>query len=185
MVILAGAPGSGKDLLIKGVRDLGKQHAEIVPKHTSRTRRHDDGDEMICSNDEGYDLEHCDVRYDNYTDRYGLQSAQIWTGLQSGSSQVLVVSNPRAINQLRGIFRDAVSLVYVHGEMSAAEYKKMGSAGKTDEYVRKRVKQYEDAEQFYLSNVLAFDHVLIAAGPPEDLYDQIFRLFRAFRNGAS
>ncbi len=34
-----------------------------------------------------------------------------------------------------------------------------------------------------LKNFRVFDHALINCGIPEDLYDQIFRLFRAYEQG--
>ena len=34
-----------------------------------------------------------------------------------------------------------------------------------------------------IDNFLAFDRVFIFSGAPEDLYDQIFRVFRAYESG--
>lgn len=46
--ILAGNAASGKDELIRAVKDLGKLQAEIIPKFTVRRQEEDDEDEMIC-----------------------------------------------------------------------------------------------------------------------------------------
>jgi len=183
LLIVVGAPGSGKDLLIRAVADLGSQHAQIVPKHTSRQKRADDGDEMICPDDRGYDLDSCDVVYENYGDRYGIESGRIWNGLRHGIFQVAVISNVGAMNKLRELFGPLVILVYVHSQASPEQYR--DSERKTQnqdetEYISRRSQQYRNAFDLYLTNFLAFDHVLINSAEPEDLFDQIFRLFRAY-----
>lgn len=184
--LLVGTPGSGKDLLIRAVKDLGAQHAQIVPKHTSRKRRQDDGQEVICSEDPGYNLEQCDIRYENYGAQYGIMTPQIWEGLHEGIFQVAVVSNVEAINQLREIFGELVVLAYIHSEVDSDEYQHIEAARKSDpgyldtEYVEQRVKNYRLAFDVFLENYLAFNHVLIHSGPTENLYDQMFRLFRAY-----
>jgi hypothetical protein len=185
LFVIVGTPGSGKDLLIRAVNDLGVLHAAIVPKHTSRTKRGDDCEEMICPEDHlDYDLDGCDIQYQNYGDKYGIKSVKIWEGLREGISQVAVVSDLTAIKKLQEIFGEFLVLVYVHSQMSAEEYqleavKYGGDAG----YVKRRVKEYQYAFDFYLRYFLAFNHVLIYTGLDEDLYDQIFRLFRAYERG--
>lgn len=184
LFVIVGTPGSGKDLLIRAVNDLGVLHAAIVPKHTSRAQRDDDSEEMICSDHSDYDLEGCDIQYENYGDKYGVKSARIWEGLMKRVSQVAVVSDLDAIKKLQQIFGEFMVLVYVHSRMEAEEYQRQaaqygGDAG----YVERRVAEYRHAFDIYLKHFLAFNHVLIYAGLREDLYDQIFRLFRAYEHG--
>ena len=181
LVIVVGSPGSGKDLLIRAVNQLGAQHAEIVPKHTSRARRPDDGKEMICLGDRRYNLKGCDVTYKNFGDRYGIESSLVWKGLRRGVFQVAVISNIIAINRLKKLFGDLVLLVYVHSEIGADEYRDSeAGSDPNSSYVRKRAAKYQAAFDVYLRNFLAFDHVLIYSGVQEDLFDQIFRLFRSY-----
>jgi ribose 1,5-bisphosphokinase PhnN len=181
VVIVVGTPGSGKDVLIRAVKDLGVQHAQIVPKHTSRARRLDDGTEMICSNDRKYNIAACDIRYKNFGNEYGVNSSLIWKGLRKGVFQVVVISNIEAINRLKECFGALTLLVYVHSEISADAYlKNETGSGSSGAYVRNRVARYQAAFNIYLKNLLAFDHVLIYSGIQEDLFDQIFRIFRAY-----
>ena len=183
LFVVVGTPGSGKDLLVRAVIDLGTQHARVVPKHTTRQRRQDDGPEMICPNDPRYKLDACDVTYENYGEQYGIETATIWEGLMRKVSQVAVASGVDAINALRSVFGDLLVLVYVHSEKSADEYLRTETPlGEDTEYVRRRVASYQRAFDLYLENFLTFDHVLIYSGSPEDLYDQIFRLFRAYEH---
>ena len=184
LVVVVGAPGSGKDLLIRAVNDLGTQHAQIVPKHTSRQRRQDDGNEMICPGDKNYNIEACDIIYENYGDRYGFECSTIWQGLKRGIFQVIVVSDINTINKLKEKFRDIMISVYVHSETNADEYERTEVAfGEDTNYVKQRSKNYRQAFDIFLKNYLAFDHVFIYTGNPEDLFDQIFRLFRAYERG--
>jgi ribose 1,5-bisphosphokinase PhnN len=181
LMVVVGSPGSGKDKLVRAIGDLGAQHATVVSKHTSRYRRIDDGDEMICANDEGFNINECDIIYENYEDKYGIQSKEIWKGLRKGVFQVIVVSNIEAINKLRSIFGKLSILVYVHSAIMPEEYKKSESSlGSNIDYVIKRTEKYSMAFENFLLNFNAFDHVLIYTDAAEDLYDQIFRLFRAY-----
>jgi guanylate kinase len=183
LFVIVGTPGSGKDLLIRAVDVLGSRHADIVPKHTSRARRQDDGDEMICPGDPDYDLVNCDIQYENYEDQYGIQSERIWEGFRKNRFQVVVVSDLDAIRQLQQIFGQLMVLIYVHSEKSIEEYRSEEAKHGDLSYVERRVQEYEQARQLYLEHFLAFNHVLISAGLDEDLYDQIFRLFRAYERG--
>jgi hypothetical protein len=183
--VIVGGPGSGKDDLIQAVRDLGTRHAAIVPKHTSRRRRHGDEDEMICSDDANFALDACDVRYDNYGDAYGISSQAIWDGLSAGISQALVVSSITGINALRERFGELLVLVYVHSELTQDQYVaiQLPEGDAHDLYSARRAAAYRDAFRLYVENILAFDHVLLASTMKEDLYDQLFRLFRAYETG--
>jgi hypothetical protein len=138
---------------------------------------------MICPGEPDFDLDSSDLVYENYGTRYGIHFDGIWRGLQHGVFQVAVVSNIDALNYLRNVFGALVVLVFVHSEMSAAEYLQLEAASIDSDYVQARSKDFEMAFRFYHRNFLAFDHVLLSSGTPEDLYDQIFRLFRAYETG--
>jgi guanylate kinase len=183
LFVLVGASGSGKDLLIRAIDTMGLRYVDIVPKHTTRARRDDDGDEMICFDDANYDLESCDIQYENYSDQYGIQSERIWQGLEANRFQVIVVSPINAIKKLQKIFGNLMILVYVHSQVSAEEYRQEAIQYGEISYVEKRTDEYLLAFDVYLRYFLAFNHVLIYTGLDEDLYDQLFRLFRAYDRG--
>lgn len=183
---VVGSPGSGKDLIIRAVNDLGKRHAVIVPKHTDRGTRRDEGNEMFFEGDKKFDLDNCDVTYHNFNNKYGLKSKEIWRNLQKGISQVAVVSNIEAINQLSNIFGNLLILLYVHSETTHKDFesqeKKLND--KDSSYVKNRSKAeaYKSAFNLYSKNITKFSHVLIYAGNNEDLYDQIFRVFDTYKS---
>ncbi|MBN1487119.1 MAG: hypothetical protein JW981_05710 [Anaerolineae bacterium] len=184
LFVVVGTPGSGKDFLIRAVHELGFHQVQIVPKHTSRDRRPSDGDEMICPGDPGYNLSGCDIIYENYGDYYGIDFDKVWRGLRQGVFQVVVVSNIEALDRLREVFGQLMVLVYVHSGMDANEYRDAELVyGGDANYVERRAEQYRLAFDVYLQNYLAFHHVLINSGVPEDLLDQLFRLIRAYERG--
>lgn len=183
LFVIVGTPGSGKDILIRAVNVLGNRHADIVRKHTTRARRGDDGEEMICPGDPDYKFQACDIKYKNYGDQYGIESEKIWEGFRHSRFQVAVVSDLDAIKALQQIFGQLMVLIYVHSEKSIDAYRKDAAKHGDIDYVERRVQEYAQARQLYLDNFLAFNHVLISAGLDEDLYDQIFRLFRAYERG--
>lgn len=209
LFLVVGSPGSGKDELMTAVNTIGSLHAEIVPKHTSRLQNTDDGDEMICRawiDEDGnteipnpkWDLEGCDVKYENFGTYYGIKTSAIWDRLRQGIMQVAVVSDSDALNQLKGKFGNLAVVVYVYSQISREEYRekqiekklnpknrnaKTELTGDDLAYIEKRVADFDKAWQIYVDNFMLFDHVLIYADMQEDLFDQVFRLFRAYERG--
>lgn len=178
LFVVVGTPGSGKDILIQAVNDMGVLHAQTVPKHVNRNRQDDDGEEMICLDDKKFDLESCDIVYDNYGKTYGFEVAPIWKGLRKGVHQVLVVSNISAMNEIRNRFGSLSKFVFVNSDMDPVAYREEQEAlGNDPEYIENRVRGYHGALSSYFENINLFDHVLIYSDSQEDLFDQIFRLF--------
>lgn len=176
--LIVGVPGSGKDVLIQAVNDMGVLHAKIVPKHTSRNRQSDDGTEMICCDDELYDIDGCDIIYENYKSKYGIKSLDIWENINREVAQVIVVSNINAINKLLEMFGEAVKIIFIHSSLNADQYRKEQMAlGNSNEYIENRISKYDKAIEMFHGNYKYFDHVLIFENSEEDLFDQIFRLF--------
>jgi ribose 1,5-bisphosphokinase PhnN len=178
--VVSGGPGSGKDALIQAVRVMGSLHAQIIPKHTSRTRRRSDGTEMICSDDANWALDKCHLKYNNHGDYYGIEVDKIWAGLASNLHQIVVVSNRDAINAICEQFFDAVVLIYVHSDVGVADFVSNEADGEQDAYVKVRSTGYEDAFKMYIDNISAFDHVVIYSGSQEDMFDQMFRIFKYY-----
>lgn len=202
LFIVVGNPASGKDQLIRAVNTLGKLHADIVPKHTDRSQRIDDGNEMICKyifdingnlvENPNYSMERCNIHYENYKTRYGVDTDNIWEGLSKGVHQVLVVSNIKALNQLKQIFGNLAVIIYIYSEVTKEEYlqqekkkfknKESNYELSIDKYLKERENNFDMAYKLYEENFMVFDHVFIFTDREEDLYDQIFRLFRYYEN---
>ena len=172
---------NGKDLIIQAVDTMGALHAGIIPKYTSRDEKADDGNEMICNctflqrrngifkvkTKHGGDVK-CDIVYQRRGNYYGFDSEVIWKGLKRGMFQVVVISEAETINKLRDRFGGLAVLIYVHSH----NMKYNGQDKRTDEEFR-----------LFSHNFSSFNHVLIYEDKAEDLYDQIFRLFKAYEKG--
>lgn len=172
--VVVGGKNSGKDEIIRAVYELGRLHAQTIPKFTSRARQTDDGREIRCnyvftknSQDIAYEVRSqedekcfkCDIVYKKNDNYYGIDSQQIWEGLRNHKFQVLVASEIEAIDSLKKKFGSLVKLIYIHGQDNEED---------TPEF------------QMFVKNFDAFDHVLIYESRKEDLFDQLFRLFRAY-----
>lgn len=202
LFIVVGNPASGKDELIRAINTLGKLHADIVPKYTDRECRYDDGSEMICKfiiDDSGkfiinpyYNMNKCNIQYENYKTKYGIDTDDIWNGLKKGVHQVLVVSNINALNQLKRIFGNLSVIIYIYSEVTKEEYmqkelknfkeKDFDNKSNKSEYLKQREENFDMAWNLYEDNFMLFNHVFIFTKREEDLYDQIFRLFRYYEN---
>lgn len=112
--------------------------------------------------------------------------------------QVAVVSDSDSLNQLKGKFGNLAVVIYVYSQISREQYKEKQiqnrlnprngnpKAELTEDniaYIDKRVADFDKAWQIYVDNFMLFDHVLIYADMQEDLFDQVFRLFRAYERG--
>lgn len=171
--VIVGSNNSGKDEIIRAVYELGGLHAQIIPKYTSRKRDKGDGKEIKCNYEfkplengnynvksrEDYREYPCDIVYKKNENFYGINSHEIWSGLRNNRFQVIVVSEIEAINSLRKIFGGLVILIYTHSR-----------------------EESEPSSEFkmFVENFNSFDHVLLYESRKEDLYDQLFRLFRAY-----
>lgn len=172
--VIVGGECSGKDEVIRAVYELGGFHAQIIPKFTSRMRQANDGREIRCNylfeeqenkdvyvvksqeDDQEYE---CDIVYIKNENYYGIDSHKIWEGLRKNKFQVIVASEIEPINILKRKFGSLVKLIFIHAQTEA-----------------------EESPEFnlFINNFNAFDHVLIYESKKEDLYDQLFRLFRAY-----
>jgi guanylate kinase len=169
LFIIAGNASSGKDKIISAVRELGSIHAQIVTKYTTRQETDEDGSEIVCKLRKDGELNpdfhekfvKCDISYDRNSNTYRIDSSDIWDAMKSGLFQVVSVTEAEPINQLKTKFGSAVILIYVHSdsEMPPNEL------------------------SLFVNNFDKFDHVLIYENSYEDLYDQLFRLFRAYEKG--
>ena len=112
--------------------------------------------------------------------------------------QVAVVSDSDALNQLKGKFGNLAVVVYVYSQISREQYREQQIQNKLNPkngtkksqlteddlaYIEKHVADFDKAWQIYVDNFILFDHVLIYADMQEDLFDQVFRLFKAYERG--
>lgn len=177
-----GNPGSGKDDVLEIARVQGMLHSLIVPKHTTRARREDDGEEMICPGDLGFDIDSCDILYTNYGTRYGINSNEIRERLEDGISSSIVVSNEYALAELAKRFPEELVKVYIQG-LSKQEYIAQHQEHLSEPYVQRRILEYEKADNLYQRNLSTINHVIINTGDLKDLKMQMDNIIALYENG--
>ena len=177
--VFTGNPGSGKDEALETIRVQGILHSIILPKHTTRSRNKDDGEEMICPEDEGFDMESCDIQYNNFGTTYGINTRELQERLDDGISSSIVVSNPEALKELQKKFPEELVNIYMQG-LSKAEYMIKEKERLGEPYVKKRIEEYEKADELYYNQWMSFNHIIIDNGDLADLKIQIDTIQRYY-----
>lgn len=118
----------------------------------------------------------------SWPDEKGIRYQQM---LDEGKHCVLVASLPRIFELVKKYFNGNIVTVFAYSEISSAEFEKHSKAGTVD----KKMVGFEKEIEKYSKNIVVFDHVTIYAeselnkapdARDEELYDQIFRLFRYY-----
>lgn len=180
--IFIGNPGSGKDEALETIRVQSLLHSIIMPKHTTRARKEDDGEEMICPGDELFDMDSCDLTYVNYGNTYGINTQELQERLEDGISSSIVVSNAEAIKKLKEKFPNKLVTIYIHG-LSKEEYIIQQKEHLEDEYVKERIEKYHQADELYYNQWLDFNHTIIDNNDLTDLKLQINNIMRYYEEG--
>ena len=133
------------------------------------------------------------ILYENNETKYGFEVYNVsnkdyilYSKLKKDNKHlVLVASLPEIFEWCRQYSRNNIVTVFAHSEISVEEYKKIATS---DAAIRK-LEQYDNEILKYSKNIDKFDHVTIFAeekinerpgAREEELYDQIFRLFRYY-----
>lgn len=169
--VIAGNAGSGKDVIVRVANKIG---CVTIPKHTSRPRNPNDGDEMICPGDEGFNLDGCELKYENFNNTYGIEVSRILKNYIFGNqNQVLSCSNVKTIAELKRLFGEAVVPIYIHSDISPEEYVEAEKQeGSNMEYIQNRVDGFRNAHRDYVSNFGLYDKCLIYANDERELLRQ-------------
>ncbi len=176
--IFSGTPGSGKDAALDVISVSGPLHSVIMPKMTSRKRRIDDGIELICSDDDNYNLDSCDIQYENFGNIYGINTAVLKSGLNDGISFSVSISDLPTINKLKKMFPNHVVPIYIQGQ----KYEEFAKLNQYDnsEYMIKHLESYDDAFQSNCSHITDYDHVILYNGNLTDLAKQIVGIIKSY-----
>lgn len=176
---LIGSPGSGKKELLKIIKTQGILHSLIMPKHSTRSRRDDDGEEIICFGEKNYNMDACDIKYENYGNLYGIDTRELKARLDDGISSSIIVSNISALRQLQEKFPNELVKIYIHG-LSKAEYLLKHQDELDNIYVISRLKNYDSADELYREYWMDLDHVIIDNGDTTTLKNQMYNIMKYY-----
>ncbi len=83
---------------------------KLVRKYTTRPPRKDDKyDEVQCG---GIPPE-CDLVYEQYGERYGLESRTLFEAIADGQSPIVILNDVRAVEDVRNSFRERVRSIFI------------------------------------------------------------------------
>ncbi len=169
--VVAGSPSSGKKILIQGANDVGCLQ---VSKHADRQRNSNDGTEMICKGEEGYNLENCKLRYKRFETEYGIDTDKMWENLIIGDKpQLLICSDIDTLRKLKEEFGEAIVSIYVHSDMTPEEWAQRNNLqGNNLDYIESRMSDYDSAFENYAKYFSEYDKSFIYAGDTRELMKQ-------------
>ena len=149
-------------------------HAVPYPKYTSRKRTPYDGEEMICSGEDLYDMDSCELQYTQHGNTYGIQVPKLAKMLELGIPCLLILSDEETILKLYQMFPDRVVPIFVYGQ-SKEEFIKQHKDKLDDPYFVRRLEDYSISLQLYYDLWLkkqGIQHVMLNQGTLKDLKAQ-------------
>lgn len=176
LIIFTGPSQSGKStalnyFLTSSSKDF---RAICLPKYTTRQPRNDDNPrEVICCTDLPSD---CDLVYQQYDQRYGLNSNDILDELKLNKTVLLVLNDVRTIYEVKRIFGSICYSIFVFRQApNYDEFIRISkNRGSTDiNQMEKRLKKAEAIYRIYIENIPVFDKVLLNSFGKRELKMQV------------
>lgn len=120
VITLTGPSGAGKSTTLRYFLDYANSsfRPEMVPKYTTRPPHDDDEGEVICRK---VIPDKCDLVYEQYGVRYGLELETIFDLVAKGKSPVVILNDVRAVEDVRNALGGLVRSVFVFRESPTPE----------------------------------------------------------------
>ncbi len=180
VITITGPSRAGKSTVIRCLQECANEDfkPQLVPKHTTRPSRKDDAGEVIC----GGIPDKCDLVYQLYGHRYGLELSTLFSIVAEGQSPLVILNDVRAVEDVRNAFRELVRSIFIFREdPTSRQYH--------DKLVEARGKEGKDAARLrfeqatiyriYIENMHLFDHVIInREGRPEEMETQVKQIVK-------
>lgn len=158
IVVVFGASGSGKTLLMEQLLGAGGQYS-IHIKGTNRAPRQYDDVEICCVASVAPDQ--YDYIYETYGHRYGVQRAQIDAALRQNRHHFIICNDISVIRALRRDYGSAVKVIFHYFDAPRAELLKIQRARSiNDDEIELRLAKTESLYRIYAENWVLFDAVL-------------------------
>lgn len=177
IITLTGPSQSGKSLVMKKIQQLGEElwasniafSPVIIRKYTTRYLRWDE--EKLIEKGEQIDVEHvqripgsCDLVYQTYGVRYGIETKILLEKLENGQFPVVIINDIRAVEEIRKYFSGKVLSLFLFRKIpELKDFKKeaqiRGNMSETEVVAR-----YEKAiaiYRTYIENIILFDNVIL------------------------
>jgi len=153
----------------------------LVSKYTTRSQRTDDkDDEVRCVKDIPPE---CDLVYDQYGARYGLELRTVFQCIANGQSPIVVLNDVRAVEDVRDSLGKLVRSLFIFRENpSSTDYQKelVKSRGKED--AKPRFEKAQTIFRTYIENIHLFDHVIINSWTFGELEAQVRQIVKGLKD---
>ena len=178
VITLTGPSGSGKSTAVGCLLDCngGGFKPILIPKYTTRAPRADDRGGVVCVPEIP---DTCDLVYEQYQVRYGLESAQVFRFLADGFTPVIILNDIRVVEDIKAALGGLVRSIFVFREAPVLETQRRlaESRGSLDEEdLQRRHRKAHAIYRIYIENLHLFDHVIINSGPIEVITLQARRI---------
>lgn len=136
----------------------------------------------------------CDLVYEQYGVRYGIQLEELYSYLEEGKTPIIVINDVRAVEDLKSVFGSLVRSIFLYRRPAVYEEfyeeEKERADGKTDdEDIEKNARtRYEKAQaiyRIYIENIHLFDKVILNAFSIEDTEQQVEHIVKALKKDLS
>lgn len=192
IITLTGPAHCGKSLISGMFMEFaGNYFAPVrVAKYTTRKPRKNDEDAK-CVNK--IPLK-CDLVYEQYGVRYGLELEELYRYLEDGKTPIIVINDIRAVEDLKTVFGSLVLSLFLYRRPAVYENfyneeKERASQGIMDKDIEKNARiRYEKAQaiyRIYIENIQLFDKVILNTFRLEDTKLQVEHIVRNLEQNLS
>jgi len=154
-----------------------------LPKFTTRPPRGDDSpQEVICCKSLP---KNCDLVYQQYDFRYGLNSDDIISNLKQNKTVILILNDVRTIYEVKRMFGDICYSIFLFREApNRDKFIEISKArgGTSIEQINKRLKKAEAIYRIYIENIQLFDKVIINSFEKKELKIQVKNIIKLVSN---
>lgn len=183
VITITGPSRAGKSTAIRYLLACANSdfRPKLVSKFTTRGRRTDDQDDEVRCVPEIPDQ--CDLVYEQYGVRYGLELHTIFDLIAQGNSPIVVLNDVRAVEDVRLAWGElARSLFIFRQDLSSEAYYEALKASRGPEDARPRFDKALTIFRIYIENISLFDHVIINSGSFEELETQVKQIVKGLDN---
>lgn len=180
VITLTGPAHCGKSTISRMFKECEGNgfHPIQISKYTTREPRKSDED-VNCVKKLPVE---CDLVYEQYGVRYGVELKKLYSKLEEGYSPIIVINDIRAVEDLKAVLGSLVYSVFLYRKPADYndfffEEKERASEGVSDEHIAKNARtRYEKAQaiyRIYIENIQLFNKVILNTATKEDTMLQV------------
>ena len=163
VITITGTSTAGKSTFVRRLcsERVGTFEPDLVRKFTTRAARDDDGLE-ISTVDSIPDS--CDLIYEQYGVRYGLDTSELYDRLSRGRSPVVILNDARSLYEMKYRFGRLCSCLFVFRDVpnEAGFRERVASRGQFEEAeMARRLSKSAATYRLFVENIQLFDSIIL------------------------